>query len=101
MQKGTLIVMEGNNGKFFKLKRDKDKTNPVVASQFSNADCITKLDVGELEVEYELNKIGHVSKLIVNGETLELLPRKTVIQDSSNDRNRSRQNRGRGGGHQQ
>ena len=51
MQKGTLIVMEGNNGKFFKLKRDKDKTNPVGASQFSNADCITKLDVGELEVE--------------------------------------------------
>lgn len=70
MEKGKLIVQENKKGKSFQLVKSDGKKLPVHPKSFTNSEHILKLEVGDVEVEYELEK-GQPTKLIIDGITLE------------------------------
>lgn len=70
MEKGKLIVQEKKKGKSFQLVKSDGKKLPVQPKSFTNNEHIQKLEVGDVEVEYELEK-GQPTKLIIDGITLE------------------------------
>lgn len=82
MEKGTLIVAQGKRDKKnFRLLKDRDKTVTVQAGDFDKRKILDDLELGEVEVQFELEK-GQVSKLVVNCETLEKIEPKVVVHDS-------------------